>query len=47
MSLDLNQVAAQIEGMAANLKAEQKEKEGRLSHALEVFHAKSSDLDSL
>jgi hypothetical protein len=47
MSLDLNQVAAQIEGMAANLKAEQKEKENRLSHALEVFLAKSSDLDSL
>jgi len=47
MSLDLNQVATQIEGMAANLKAEQKDKEGRLSHALEVFHAKSSDLDSL
>jgi hypothetical protein len=47
MSLDLNQVAAQIEGMAAGLKAEQKEKEGHLSHALNVLRLKSGDLDSL
>jgi len=47
MSLDLNQVAAQIEGMAAGLKAEQKEKEGHLSHALDVLRLKSGDLDSL
>ncbi len=47
MSLDLNRVAAQIEGMATSLQAEQKEKEGRISYALEVFRAKSSDLDSL
>ncbi len=47
MSLDLNQVAAQIEGMAAGLKAEQKEKESHLSHALDVLRLKSGDLDSL
>jgi hypothetical protein len=47
MSLDLNKVASQIEGMAASLKAEQKDKEARLSHALEVLHAKSSDIASL
>jgi hypothetical protein len=47
MSLDLNKVAAQIEGMAADLKAEQKDKEARLSHALGVMHAKSGDLDAL
>ena len=47
MSLDLNQVAAQIEGMASGLKAEQKEKEGHLSHALDVLRLKSGDLDSL
>jgi hypothetical protein len=47
MSLDLNQVAAQIEGMAAGLKAEQKEKEGHLSRALNVLRLKSGDLDSL
>ncbi len=47
MSLDLNQIAAQIEGMAAGLKAEQKEKEGRLGYALDVLRLKSGDLDSL
>jgi hypothetical protein len=47
MSLDFNQVAAQIEGMAAGLKAEQEEKEGHLSHALDVLRLKSGDLDSL
>jgi len=47
MSLDLNRVAAQIEGMAAGLKAEQQEKEGRLGHALDVLRLKSNDLDAL
>jgi hypothetical protein len=47
MALDLNKVAAQIEGMAADLKAEQKDKEAHLSHALEILRIKSGDLDSL
>lgn len=47
MSLDLNKVTAQIEGMAADLKAEQKDKEARLSHALETLRLKSTELDSL
>ncbi len=47
MSLDLNKVAAQVEGMAAELKEEQKDKEARLSHALGVLHAKSGDVDAL
>jgi hypothetical protein len=44
MSLDLNKVAAQIEGMAESLKAEQKDKDGRLRHALEVLRLKSADV---
>ena len=47
MSLDLNKVAARIEGMAASLKTEQKGKEARLSHALGLLHAKSGEVDSL
>jgi len=47
MSLDLNKVAGQIEGMAADLKAEQKDKEAHLSHALEILRLKSNELDSL
>lgn len=47
MSLDLNKVSAQIEGMAESLKAEQTDKEGRLVHALEILHLKSADVASL
>jgi hypothetical protein len=47
MSLDLNKVAAQIEGMAESLKAEQTDKEGRIRHALEVLRLKSIDVASL
>jgi hypothetical protein len=47
MSLDLNKVAAQIEGMAESLKAEQQDREGRLGHALEVLRLKSADVASL
>jgi hypothetical protein len=47
MSLDLNKVAGQIEGMAADLKAEQKDKEAHLSHALEILRLKSNELDPL
>lgn len=47
MSLDLTQVAAQIEGMAANLEAEEKDREDRLSHALDILRFQSADLDSL
>ena len=47
MSLDLNKVAGQIESMAADLKAEQKDKEARLSHALEIMRLKSNELDPL
>lgn len=43
MSLDLNKVAAQIEGMAENLKAEQKDREGHLGQALEVLRLTSRD----
>src|SRR4030043_2055140 len=47
MSLDLNKVAAQIEGMAESLKAEQEDREDRLKHALEMFRLKSADIASL
>jgi hypothetical protein len=47
MSLDLNKVATQIEGMADSLKSEQKGKVARLSHALGLLHAKSGEVDSL
>jgi hypothetical protein len=47
MSLDLNKVAAQIEGMAESLKAEQQDREGRLGHALETLRLKSADVASL
>jgi hypothetical protein len=47
MSLDLNQLAAQIDGMAASLKAEEENWKGCLGRALEIFHLQSADLDSL
>jgi GNAT superfamily N-acetyltransferase len=47
MSLDLNKVAAQIEGMAESLKAEQQDRESRLRHALETLRLKSNDVSSL
>ena len=47
MSLDLNQVAAQIDGMAASLKAEQENWKACLGRALEILHLQSADLDSL
>jgi len=47
MALDLNQVALQIEGMAAELKAGEKEREEHLRFALDTLHAKAADLDSL
>jgi len=47
MSLDLNQLAAQIDGMAASLKAEEENWKGCLGRALEILHLQSADLDSL
>ncbi len=45
MPLDLSQVAAQIEGLAAKLKSEEKERGERLERALELLHA--ADVASL
>ncbi len=45
MPLDLAQVAAQIEGLAAKLKAEERGRVERLEHALRLLH--SVDADSL
>jgi hypothetical protein len=47
MSLDLNQVAAQIDGMAADLKAEEENWKNCLSRALETLRLQSADVDSL
>jgi len=47
MSLDLNKVAAQIDGMAASLKDDEENWQGRLGRALEILHLQSGDLDSL
>ena len=47
MSLDLNQVVAQIESMAASLKEGEEDWKGCLSRALEVFRTQSADLNSL
>jgi len=47
MSLDLNQVAVQIDGMAASLKAEEENWKGCLGRALETLHLQSANLDSL
>ena len=47
MSLDLHQVAAQVDRMAASLKAEEGNWKGCLGHAIEVLHLQSADLDSL
>ena len=47
MSLDLNKVAAQIEGMAAELKAEEDEWKSCLNRALETLHLQSADIESL
>jgi hypothetical protein len=45
MPLDLSQVAAQIEGLAAKLRADEKERAQRLERALQLLHA--ADVDSL
>ena len=45
MPLDLSQVAAQIEGLAAKLKTEEKERGERLERALQLLHA--ADVDPL
>ena len=47
MSLDLNQVAAQIDGMAASLKAEEENWKRCLSRALEILQLQAADVDSL
>ena len=47
MSLDLNKVAAQVEGMAAALKAEEYERGARLVYALNALRARSADIPSL
>ena len=47
MSLDLTQVAAQIQGMASRLKIEEKERDRHLSCACETLRRMSVDLDSL
>ena len=47
MSLDFVQVAAQIEDMAAELKASEKEREERFRYALETLHSQAQDLESL
>jgi len=47
MSLDLNKVAAQIDGMAASLKDDEANRKGCLSRALEVLHEQSGDLEAL
>jgi len=47
MSLDLSQVAAQIDGMAASLKAEEANWRGCLDRALETLQLQAADLDAL
>ena len=47
MSLDFIQVAAQIEDMAAQLKAREQEREDRLRYALETLHEKAHDVEAL
>ncbi|MEE8470565.1 MAG: DNA double-strand break repair nuclease NurA [Dehalococcoidia bacterium] len=47
MSLDLIQVAAQIESMAATLEADAQDSERRLNYALEIINSQSADLDPL
>ena len=45
MPLDLSQMAAHIEGLAAKVKVEEKEREERLERALKLVH--TVDVDSL
>jgi hypothetical protein len=47
VSLDLAQVAEQIEGMAARLKAAQAEIEHKINFAVETLHMQASQLDHL
>jgi len=47
MTLDLTQIANQIELMVANLKTKGKDRESQVRLALETIHAQESDLDSL
>jgi len=47
VSLDLAQVAGQIEGMAASLKAEEAERGQRINFALETLHKQAGQLDQL
>lgn len=47
MSLDLAQVAGQIEEMAASLKAEEAERGQRINFALETLHKQAGQLDQL
>jgi len=47
VSLDLAQVAEQIEGMAARLKAEQAERKQKINLAIETLHKQGGQLDHL
>ena len=47
MSLDLSQVAAQIDAMASSLKAEERNWKACLDRALETIQLQSADLDAL
>ena len=47
MSLDLAQVAEQIEGMAARLKAAEAEREQKTNFAIETLHKQAGELDRL
>jgi hypothetical protein len=47
MSLDLNQVAAQIDGMAADLKADEQGRKDCLRRALDELLSRSSDIEAL
>ena len=47
MSLDLTKVGTQVGNMVANIKANRREKEGRLQHALETLKNPPLDLDRL
>ena len=47
MSLDLNKLASQVEGMVASLKARSKERQEHLQNALSVLHDRDTDLENL
>jgi hypothetical protein len=47
MSLDLSKIAAQIEGMASDLKADEESWKRNLTCALETLQLQSADLEVL